>query len=361
MKVYVNLLIYLYLFICLSLLLFNFGYIVFSKYRIYIRNKKKKIWIEDIKKQILLIEKGKNIKEDHKKQIQKKLKKIENLIVYNSCLEEIIKEENFKIYLSQISAEINSLAFYYSHRAPMERAFFSYIISEYCPISENKHNMLASILLTYLPNSTIYCRENVLKALYVLGNESAIEQAYAVMNQDRIYHPSRLLSDGLATFTGDKEALANRLWQACYNWEENYQVAVIQMISLSSSNFQDKFAKALESGKWGEEACFAMMRYFNKYPYEYLLPFLHSCVEKNDNLAIVATTVLAHHKDEETSRILIKGLHSRNWYIRRNSASALVASGHNQTLLEKLSDRYAREIYTYMLEEQNAKGGFKYA
>ena len=69
----------------------------------------------------------------------------------------------------------------------------------------------------------------------------------------------------------------------------------------------------------------------------------------------MAARALRSYPGEETKQTLIKALRSRNWYVRQNAAASLVDMDLSQKEIKALcsdEDRYAREMFIYVLESR---------
>lgn len=361
MQVYIRLMMLLYLSICLCLLIFNILYIIWLKYMGKSRAKNTLFWTKEIDAQLQNLLTSADVTEKHRKLLNTRLLKTENLIAFNMAVEPQLNREDMQRYLQAVAGTFRNLAIHYLKKDVTERAFFAYVLSLYGRSLCAEGDRLAVILLRYFPDSSIYCRENVLKALYAIGSADGVERAFDWMSQHQISHPSRLLSDGLIRFSGDRLSLANRLWIASQKWEEPYQIAVIQMAAQFTDSFQETFAQLLLSGNFSQEVAFAALRYFRKYPYEPLRNFFQQLVLDESELAIAAANALQAYPGEDTKSVLLKGLCSRNWYVRRNSAGTLVNMGISEEELAHIADKYAKDMLHYMVQLKKAKGGISIA
>ncbi len=340
--------IYFYLFICIVLLVFNVLYIFRSKWMKRARANR----IEEWKK--ALGDDPENARLDASQ--QKKLEKVEQLTALSAVLDETVLHTPAASTFFQNNAQaLQMLALAYRKRPAMERAFFAYVIASFHTSDVGNNDMLAEILLSYLDHSTVFCRENVLQALYALGREQAVEHAFDLLNERGQYHNPKLISDGMIRFTGDREALALRLWKHRGDWEEPLTVGVVQFASqFPSEAVSDAFAAALESESLSNEICFALIRYFGRHVREsvrpVLLRFLEASSDEKRELAIPAASVLASYPCEETKHALMRALTSRNWYVRRNAAMSLKRIGITDADIESIrsgGDRYALEMLEY--------------
>lgn len=364
MQLNVNSVIYFYMFICVALLVYNIIYIFSSKRKSKTRARNTRRW------ELLLagtwkdLERTGQLPEDHIPLLEKKLKNVNQLIAYHGAIEPHLTEESVHRYLDLCHDAFQFLAVSYRRRPAMERAFFAYVIAAYHPSRDREHDQLVELLLDFMQDSTIYCRENVLKALCALGHPAALEHAFQLLSDLEFYHHPRLLSDGLMKFTGDKTALAWRLWKQRSRFSEPLQIATVQFATQLSAEFSEEFLKALKDDTTPLEVRFALVRYFQRHVYPEARPFLLSCVKDTDfsagELAVAACTALSRYPGEDTAAALSSALHSRNWYIRKNAAVSLASLGIARKELEHLQvsdDRYAREILEYAIQLQAQKEG----
>jgi len=359
LRLSVNDLIYFYIFICISLLVFNVFYILHSGRVRREHNKKIDYWEAEILSAYEYIKNSGFINEDHARKMLLKLNKVEQLTAYNQAvvnLKSSYSMTDFQVYFDLCHDVFQELALHYTKREPMERAFMAYLISDYHPDRNREHDVLNEILLGYMENSTVYCRQNVLRALYSMGSESAVETAFSILNENGWYHNPKLISDGLAIFPGNKEELALRLWDHSDKWREELRVAIVQFASQISDVFTDKFLIVLKDGKMPLEIRFAVIRYFQKFPCDEVRPILIGLiynVDEDNGLSIAAAAALAKYPGTDTKTALKAAIHSPNWYVRKNAAASLSALGIDEydiNELRKSGDRYATEMLEYMTD-----------
>lgn len=349
--------IYFYMFICVALLVFNVAYIFRSKgaQRVNLRREDK--WRRLLEGQVLLLKEG-NVPSDRQQNyLRRHLQSTNELMAFNEVLNALKEEDGQQIQLlmQQNHQIFRDLAVYYHRKSAMERAFFAYIIAAYHPPVGAVHDPLVEILLSYMDNSTVYCRENVLNALYALGNEQAVEHAFGRLNDQGWYHNPRLLSDGMMRFSGDRAQLVERLWRHRRQWEEFLLVAVVQLATQLTEDFSALFLDALDEKTLPLEVRFALVRYFQRHPClaakPYLLDYVTASAGQENGLAIAAASALEKYPGEDTRQALKEALHSRDWYVRHNAAVSLTKLGFSQQELGELrssGDRYAVEMLEYV-------------
>ena len=359
MKIRMEYVIYLYMVACLVLMLFNFAYMGKTTIKRRSGARKNQYWRDEIMSQVKRLMEGEGLEHEHIDLLSKKLVKTEELICYAQALD-MVKSEfpgQVKEYLEKGYAAYQLLAHRYAGKESMERAYYADFISRFPPFL-NEYKPLLDILISYMANSTIYCRENVLRALCVLGNVQALENAIQTLNDRNFFHHQKLLSDGLAEFKGDKEALAASLWKNYGKWNDYIMLSVIQFITLASSEYMSAFLPVLEDASVNLEVRLSIMRYYRRYIYNparyVILGFLKNN-DEDENLAIVAASVLERYPGWDTTNALVNALSDPNWYVRYNASSALVSLETPEAELLRVlrsKDRYAREILTYRLEQE---------
>ena len=350
--------IYFYIGICITLLIYDIFFIFHSK-----RRKKEYLEYSDvyyklIKDQLDILERENSIKKNHKKTLEKELVNINKLTSYSLALDTLRDEgEDIESYLTELYFVIENLGRKYKKKEVYDKAFFAFFISKNPPCDGKTYNNLMEILISYLYNSNVYCRENVLKALYALGNPRAVENAFRIINKKRLFHHDKLLSDGLISFRGDKEELAENLWHYFDAWEQNIIISIIKFVSMSSDKFKERFLIILNSKDTNVEIKIAIIRYFTRHVYKPVKPILISFLNKRDivdeNIIIVSASALSKYPGEDTTEALIKALKDTNWNVRYNAASSLRDLGADANELEEIllgNDIYAKEMVDYTME-----------
>ncbi|HIU02488.1 MAG TPA: hypothetical protein IAB63_04470 [Candidatus Onthocola gallistercoris] len=350
MSGFVDKVIYFYIFICIALLLFNIFYILRRKDQKNRREKRTGKWRNRLKKNDVSL---------------KQLNRTEELMAWNSAVfgeESLLSEEEKRIYLIKKRQDLLELAWDYRRHGAMERAFFAYILKEYAYYDREGCAAFAGPLLAYLEDSTVFCRENVLQALYALGEAGPIGKAFDLMGSRGWYHNPRLISDGLMNCPGDKEKLAGYLWERRKRWPEAFGVAVVQFATGVSAGFSERFYRALQEKDEPMDVRFALIRYFRKYPDEqaggYMRALLEDGESDSSSLAIAAASALASYPGGATKSALKQALSSRDWYVRRNAALSLKILGIDEQDIRQIEaggDRYAIEMIGYIAGKEVGK------
>lgn len=354
-----------YLVICLVLLVFNVCTIARSKHTARANARRRRFWDKALSKRLLLLARsGLPLRAPDKGQAEhtvllRRLRRTEELMAFNEALGALAAGEAalVKGYMLKNQHAFRELAVYYRRKSAMERAFFAYVIACYHPPIGAVHDPLVEVLLGYMDNSTVYCRENVLGALYALGSAQAVEHAFQRLNDQGFYHSPRLLSDGMVHFQGDRAELVHRLWRYRLVWAEYLVVAVVQLAAQLADDFSALFLPGLTEAGLPLDVRFALVRYFQRHPAPEAKGFLLDCLSESagqaSGLAIAAASALEKYPANDTQKALKQALHSPQWHVRHNAAVSLVHLGLDEEALAEIrssGDRYAVEMIEYVLE-----------
>lgn len=356
---YISAIICFYMFVCICVLVFNIIYIFNTR---SIDNRKPK----DIKlwnKTIFNINEEKDVKllNKKKKNLKMKLESINNVVTFSITIQEGLPQKQYILFLNNNIDVLRDIAIFYEKKNPMEKAYVAYVIAQCMPyISQEDRNSFCEIFIKYLEKSTVYCRENVLNALYASGNSIAIEHAFNLMNEYNFYHSTKLLSDGLVKFHGDKKLLADRLWSHNVNWNDNIRIAIVLFITQVTELYGNIFSECLKKSEYAGEVKYAMMRYYYNHPMEEMQDYFIQCVENGVEYEdkIVACFVLGSYCNDKVKKVLINQLSSANWYVRKNSAQSLIKmnlSVDDIRDIYHLSDNYGKEILNYTFKNITGK------
>lgn len=357
----VEILIYAYLAVCVSMIFFNIACILILSRKDKKINSCKTNYTGEINR---CIEQGK-VDEQHRKLLAKKLRRINNLMAFDQSLAELYAEkpDEIRTYLQDISPVFAYLSVEYLKKNSLQSAYFPYIIRKYRICNEQNMGTLTTAMLTLVRDPSLYCRENALHALNIIGHAESVLQALHIIDRNGYYHHSKLISDGLLDFSGDQKRFSDMLWRDFSDFSEKMQLAILDYFRFSSGEHGTPFLRLLTSQNRSDEIAYSCIRYFGKYHYEQAFPHLLDYAEHMDEIrweyAAIAATALAIYPCERTVEVLKKCLHSNNWYVRYNASQSLDKLGFEYIDLLEIfegDDRYAKEIMRYRLDQKMMKG-----
>jgi len=350
---------------CIALMVFNFVIIRRSQGRNEPSSRRVKKWRTLLHKHIVLNAGKESDSISHEKYLLRKLPNTENFVVYYLVLQEIQNEypEEYKAYTEDKYVTFQKLSLKYAQKTGIARAFFADFICNFPRIAGDTPEQLVNILITYIDDSSIHCRTNVLRALCSIGHVQGVINTIQVINEKSLFMHNKLLTNELLNFRGNRDELAEHLWRECYQWNVDTNVSVVQYITAFSNAYVKSFMPTLQDSSVNPEIRIAIIRYYARYRFDPARTVLIKFIDNptDINLSIVSASALALYPSQDTFATLRRSLSSANWHVRFNSASTLARLGGKVYLADILStetDRYAKDIVTYtlkQLEEQEQK------
>ncbi len=362
----IELMIYIYITICVSMILYNIIYIFILKHResTLVSNSEKFETV--ISKQIDILKDGGKISEKHKKFLCRELDKTSGITAFDKALERISKNEPeyTEKYLVDTFSVFEYLTHRYISKDTLKIAYFPYILHKYNILKHYESERLTGALLDLLRSVNVYCRENTLKALYSMQKEDIVKNALKIIDTNLSFHHSKLICDGLIYYKGDKDKLKDTLFNSFEDYSVAMRVNILNYFRFASVRCDEEMLSILINEKENNEIRFCAIRYFEKFPSDKAKPVLYNLAENLENRTweyqAIATSALKSYPGDTTFRILVNNLSSSNWHVRQNSAISCEKLGYTyQDLINVFdgNDRYAREIMRYRLDRRNAESG----
>ena len=359
--------VYIYMASCVSVLVFHLLYIISDKSRGKTLVWQTRVLEKEIQKQICLIKAGKEPQRKHIRKMTIWLRLLGNLKAFEHVMQNMEQEpeEYVEAYRETVYRIFLKLVCVYEKRDEIERAYFARLI-EQLKIKENHKNedLLTAFLLAMVTDHNVYVRQNAYRALYAAGNPKLILEAWKRQEKTGVFHNKKLLTDGLLSFKGNRLELAELLWGARKEFSETLVLPIMQFIRFFAGDFRQQFLDVMNNPRESKELRLEAIRYFRRYPYEPAKDVLKGFLKEHRTgeweYAAVAAQSLASYPDPEIVDILKYGLSSVNWYIRLNCAETLI-KGMKIPKLQLYDvyngrDRYAREILEYVSETMEKSG-----
>ena len=364
-------LLYIYLFVCASMIVFNIITAIVlrgidrrtvrtsEKFKKQVAYQLGRLWRAEETDAL-----GRTaVEESHKRYLQKKLKRVGNMIAFDRMLETAYIEDPrvIKAYLSDLDSVFIYLTASYLRKSRIEAAYFPYIIKKYRLISHRPFPSIVGSLLQLLREPSIYCRENAMQALYTTGDPDCIMEALGIIDKSELFFHGKLLSDGLLNFSGSTRALNDRIIEKFSDFSTDMRIALLNYLRFSSGEYREFALGLLSDEKQNAEIRYACIRYLGKYPLDAAYPLICSFAVGSSSekweYAAIASSALGSYPGEKTVALLKSNLYSHNWYIRFNSAESLERLGVTYENLADIidgNDRYASEILQYRFERRSA-------
>ena len=363
----VQVIIYIYIGVCIAMLVFNGIFAVSRRASLHHLNRRSEKLEDMILLQITLMQRGEPLSPRIQKHIFSQLHTSRGLMAFHGAVTRIREQQPDATaeYLRLCRPQFLGLAVGLRHN-DMKKAYFAYLMAQYRIERDMPHSALSEIMIEFACSPNAYCRENALKALYSFGSAENVVAALLRLDQLHIHHHSKLLSDGLASFSGDHEKLCSLLWQQYPRMSPDLRLVFVNYARLVSGNFCAEFLELLENPREDKEVRLAAIRYFRRYRYDPALPVLLRFVSEDAGTdweyAAIAALSLRTYPGEETAAALKAALSSPHWYVRFNAADSLGALGLTRSEAQEIyngGDRYAREMLAFRMNETRARKGEK--
>ncbi|MEO1815577.1 MAG: HEAT repeat domain-containing protein [Acetobacterium sp.] len=359
----IEILIYMYALLCLSLIGFDCLWALLSR----LRNRRiKKVEAEFSKKfedQLDKITSVSEIDNSQMKYLTKKLKNVDNLKAFHRALEKYNDNNRIEPYLRQLGKLFVLLAAKYEKQQSINKAYFAYVVSQYPINFAETAKSISEILISYLYDKSVYCRENALMALYQFGDEENILRAVKILDNRQVYYNSKLLTDGLFSFKGSHEKLSIKLLENFSYFHAPMQLTIINYFKLTNVDLRGMMFGLLIDKNLHNEIKFALIRYYGKHYFEpakkVLIDYLLQKNSEEWEFAALSARALSRYEERQVIDVLKSSLSSRNWYVRLNAASSLCEMNVSEDeFLDIINgkDRFAREIlqYTFSIRKKNS-------
>ncbi len=360
----IEIMIYVYIAICVSMILYNIIYVFILKHRERALASNSEKLMKVLNEQIDVLKRGEVISEKHKKFLLRKLDKTPGITAFDKALEAVfVNEKEFcEKYLVETFSVFEALTHRYISKDTLKIAYFPYILYKYGILKHCESERLTDILLELLHSVNVYCRENTLKAVYSMQRPDVVARALKIIDTNLSFHHPKLISDGLMFYKGNKDELKKSLISCFDYYSVQMRVNILNYFRFAGIRCDDEMLRLLKDEKENDEIRFSVIRYFEKFPKKEAAQVLLNLAENLENRTweyqAIATSALKSYPGDATFRVLVKNLSSSNWHVRQNSAISCEKLGYTyQDLINVFdgNDRYAREIMRYRLDRRNAE------
>lgn len=350
-----NLMIQIYMTVCVVLLLFDIGFLLVKNlrnHRFYPRNLK-------FEQQLLQeIENRKtgdsdSFSDGFAEVLYKKLSKTKNLIALQGVLEQ--NPEVKKWFRESIFLQIDN----YKKKPDYEQAYYTYVVSTLGYEDEKLPTEFAGEFLAFLDSKSLYTFINTMTAIYQFGEVRLILTAMDKVDERPGFYHKKLVVDGLLGARVDKKELGDKLMERFSRYSLYTKECILDYLRFAQVEATDFCMGLIFSADEDQEVRYAAMRYFVKYPNKKSEEFFIEVLKKeNDEWIKEMLAIQGLSKVSEPEiRALIKGkITSRNWYVRVNAADYLHKHGLDKKEIKEIlsmKDRYTNEtlLYQYRNDE----------
>lgn len=352
-------LIYIYMVLCASMMVFNIFYFLYNISEEKIQNNRKIGINNRINRQMFLINNNTKLNVSDLKYLKKALKFSNNLIALEKCLDNE-NEENVKKYIDNIQYVFYELAPYYNKVDNIKKAYFAYLIGKYKISKDSNNNILINTLYNFLESESVYCRDSSFKAIVKISSETEIVKLFKKINNIESNYYPEMIAKGLSGYIGNKENLIKILWNYYNEFSLNIRIAILMLILDTELDYSKEFCELLNGDIVSEKEKIQILKYFRKNYYpkikESLLTIL--TINNSKELIIQCIKTMQQYADNDIKDALINYIKYTDWETKVEIANTLAVLGTSYTELAEIynsGDEMTREILKYKVESHKYK------
>lgn len=363
-------LLYGYCAVCVGMLIFNIAFSLLLERRDRKTERVSRRSLARVDRQLERLHAGEAVERRHLIWLRRKLSRIADLIAFDRMMTERRGPDGggelsaeMREYYRCIQPAILHLAAIYRDREDMQAAYFAWFLSRHKMDRHRELDAVQDILVDYMDRDSLYCRVNAFRALCSMGSPRHVARAAAVLDRDRRFFHSKLMTDSLLAFTGSHRELIALLRGQFGRFSPQTRLAVLNYIRFCSGDHCPWVLALMNDPEEDKELRLSAIRYFGRYVYPPAKPALLAFAADKDPMrweyAAVSASALASYKDKDAVEALIGAIDSSNWHVRSNAAASLSAHGLEYGDLIAVvggGDRYVREMMLYHLQLRRAGG-----
>lgn len=190
----VEILIYAYLAVCAAMIGFNIVCIFVFRRRDKKLDRSSVDFTDAVREQL----DRQGMDPAHRKFLSRKLRRVHHLMAFDKTLEALYRErpEELRQYLEGLVPVFIYLTLEYRKKNKLQAAYFPYIIKKYQVFRGRNISIVTDVMLELVRDSSLYCRENALQALYSIGDCESVMKALEILDGSDHYHHAKLITDG---------------------------------------------------------------------------------------------------------------------------------------------------------------------
>ena len=238
-----------------------------------------------------------------------------------------LAEQYFNEYIRQTAPTIVSLTSSYRRKDDIVHLFYVFMVKKYGHLRHFHTSELVSNLRDLLDRGDPACAEGVLLAVYQIGDPEVVWKVLQQVDKtERFLHP-KIIRDGLLSFSGIAQELQLLILDRLLDFSEQMQVNLLNYLRFSGGEHCERILQLLQSEETYDETRFSCIRYFGKHPYapayDLIAGFAAGESGRRIEYAIVALSVLRYYPSPRTVEILRTQINHSNWFVRYNATESL--------------------------------------
>ena len=349
-----NLMIQIYMTVCVVLLLFDIGFLLVKNLRNHRFYPKMTKFEEQVEKEIQTRKETDAFSQEFTNSLLKKLPKIKYLIALQNVLEQNPDAKKwFKPMLFACMEE-------YKKRPDYEQAYYTYVISTLGYQDEKVDNAFASEFLHFLDSRSLYTFINTMNAVYEFGGTNILIAAIDKVDERAGFYHKKLFVDGMLQARVDKAELGKKLCERYNSYSDYTKNCILDYLRFANVEASEFCMALVESKTEDSENRYGALRYFVKFPNEASSKYFMNILKNGSDVWVeemLAIQGLSKDGTPEVRDLIKNKITSRNWYVRTNAAEYLKKNGLDKEEIAEIismKDRYTNEtlLYQYQNDEE---------
>lgn len=346
-----NLIIEIYLIICLLLLLFDILFLVLKNYRNQEFYPKNHSLEEQFREEIWNRRQTGSFSPGFEETLGKQLGKIRNLITLMDVLDTDRDAEDW--FRPAIFAQVDE----YQRKSDYEQAYYAYVISRFDYESQPVPPEFAARFMAFLDSKSLYTFANAMDALYQFGKTNLLLASLDKVDERQGFYHQKLLVDGLLGSRADFRELNPALIGAFGRYSPFMQECLLNFFRMTGCDASALCLRLIREGA-DTEVRYVAMRYFSKYPSAQSQDLFLDMLRREESPwmdQMLAIQALGNSEDAAVKEAVLKKVTSPNWYVRTNAAACLHHWGLTKSQISDillLRDAYADNALLYQYRDE---------
>lgn len=350
-----NIVIEIYLIVCVLLLLFDILFLVLKNYRNQELYPKNDDLAETVRHEIQNRREQGAFSPGIEETLGKQLGKIRNLITLMDVLD---ADRDAAVWFRPvIFAQIEE----YQKKNDYEQAYYAYVISGFEYKVDPVPPEFAAKFMTFLDSKSLYTFANAMDAVYQFGRTNLLLTALEKVDERQGFYHRKLLVDGLLASQVDFQELNPALVKVFDQYTPFMQECLLDFFRMSGYDISALCIRLIRNGdRVDPEVRYGAMRYFIKYPSEQSRTLFLDILRQEESAwmdQMLAIQVLENREDAAARDAVQKKVTSPNWYVRTKAIACLHRWGLTKSQIFDilyLRDQYADNalLYQYRNEKE---------
>lgn len=350
-----NIIIEIYLIVCVLLLLFDILFLVMKNCRNQEFYPKNTDLAEQIRGEIQNRRQTGAFSQGFEEELGKQLGKIRNLITLVDVLDGDPDAASW--FRPVLFAQIEE----YQKKSDYEQAYYAYVISRFDYEREPVPPEFAAKFMAFLDSKSLYTFANAMDALYRFGKTNLLLTALDKVDERQGFYHQKLLVDGLLASRADFQELNPVLVKVFDQYTPFMQECLLNFFRMTGYDVSALCLRLIRNGEGtDQEVRYGAMRYFTKYPSAQSRALFLKILEKQESSwmdQMLAIQGLENSEDAAVKEAVLKKVTSPNWYVRTKAVACLHRWGLTKEQIFDilyLRDKYADNalLYQYRNEKE---------